>query len=154
MADSIYKDLLDSTVNAVDELALMLGDVEVRAEKRKLPTAQESIDVLPLIAVTGNSRPVRDVPFDSGGTAGRRLREYAVGVALIFEGNKDTKKDLDAYLEMRQKIIRRFGQRQMIAVEGLLFIKVEPGAVIDRRQFNRNYDYLAITLIYGVVEDN
>lgn len=147
-----YVTLLDDTVTIIDALAFTLDingtTTPVTVEKRKLPTAKETLDTLPLIAVVPDPRPVRDAWWDTE----TRIREYAIGIAIIVAGDQDTRKDLDTYLGWRRSLQVAFGKEEPFAMTDFLRLRVIPEMVVDRKLFNHNYDYIAMALVVSIVE--
>jgi hypothetical protein len=150
---AVYTQCLDGTVAAIAGLGLQIDGSPAAVAKRKLPTAQESLDTLPLIAVVPSERPTREQPFDTGGANGRMLREYLTQVVAITAGNRDPEGKLDEHLDWRQAISRRFGKpKSLPEVEEIYTTKVEPEVVIDRSAFNQNYNYSAMAIRFICVE--
>jgi hypothetical protein len=127
-----YAAFLNETVTIIAGLSLTLGTKTATVEKRKLPTAEETIDTakLPLIAVVPADAPAKDVIFDSE----HRLREYPIGLAIIIAGTRDTKQDLDTYLQWRRTLQTTFGQEQpWSTVRSYTGHRVVPQVVIDSK---------------------
>lgn len=145
-----YTDLLDQTVIIAGALNLSLSSALVTVEKRKLPTADETLDtaLLPLLAVVPEELPVRDEPFDTE----RRLREYAIGLCIITRGTRDTKENLDVYLGWRRQLQVAFGVEEPWSLDSYLRHRVLMKPPFNRALWSKNYDYLAMALLVQIVE--
>lgn len=154
--DSVGDALLQEARLAVEAIGLSIGGTVLPVKVTKLPTAEEGVDTVPLVAVCPGASPPRpDQPWDTGGDDGkaRMLRERTVDVVAIAPSNRDPVTGLPEYLEWAQKVSRRFGQPLSLpAVAELYETRVEPFAPIDRAAYSRNYDYSGLSLRFRTVE--
>lgn len=150
---SVAADLAAEIMTALGALSLSVGGQSVTWSQRKLPAVGEGLDPLPVGILTPPEEPDSDVPFDTGtnGVEGRRLHEYGFGVTLIAKGNRDLVNGLSDVRTARQAISFRFGRVRPLSTPGFLWLKIMPGAVIDRGAISQNYDHSGMGLRVAVV---
>lgn len=154
VSEDVYERIMDEVVAAVRSDPLRLAGADVPTDRRKLPTAGESLDTLPLTCVVPGNGAVKDEPWSTGKDGGpERLREYLVSVVLVVAGGKDPRQYLPEYLKWRARIANRFGRpRPLPTVTELWTVQIEPGLVIDPAAYAKGYDYTGYGLRCRCIE--
>ncbi len=153
---AVLDNILTGVVNQVTSLHLRYGTRALAVETRKLPTAEEEIDVpLPVICVNMSDRQETAKCYCFDPAAGRALlkKVYYVDVTTISAGNHDfTGTGINIYAAWRENILNAFRPpwgTPIIGVPQVFDLDVIPDVFLDRQKLNQNYDYQCIRL--GVV---
>lgn len=149
MAASVYNSILDAVVSQVTNLGLVFNMSPLPVMKMKLPKAQETLDVLPLVAVAPGSEAERVEP---AGAEGTRFLTYRVDVVVIAEGNRDLVTNLDAYLSWRQQVRGLFKGPLLAGVPQVWEVDTALLAPLDRGLVNQDYDYSGLSFRFHTVE--
>lgn len=148
---SIYQNLLDQAETLITALGLTLAGDPFTVDVRKLPTAAETLDTLPVIFVVPDEMPGDQTWWTD--TEVKRTHKFQV--AFIMQGNRDPVSNLTEINSNRQEVIRLFTDPDSLDApeDGKIFdTKVDPAVVIDRNLYSQNYDYSLIGVAISVIE--
>ena len=146
---SYANDIHDAIVSQITGLTLTFNSVAVPVKKRKLPTVEETIDTLPLIAVCPLDRPTRIEPESFEGFFSVT---YLFNVVVIAAGNRDLLASLDVYEGWLQRIFYLFASDRLDGVAAVWNSEVVPGVLLDHGKLNQNYDYSGVSLSFMTTE--
>lgn len=131
MANSTYGGMLTAAKTAIDGLSLGATCVI-----RRLPTAQESLDTLPLIVVSPSDTPEE---YERLAFNGPFTFSPTVQVVIIAANNGDYSTDLVTRLDWRQSIANALSDLDIGLSSSITY-----NAPLDRSMINLNYDYLSL----------
>jgi hypothetical protein len=149
---SNYFDILSSIQTTITNLNLSgLSQISIR----KLPAAQESLDVLPLVIITPKDEGEK---IDRAGMEDNIFVTYPVDVIIISQNNRDvTSNNLASYMDWRRQIRDSYQEPPIPNATAYLQqysikIKCMPDAILSRELLNLSYDYQALSIYFTVVE--
>ena len=123
---------------------------------RKLPSAQETLDTLPLIIVCPNDFGERITYL---GFEGNILVDYPVDIVVISTGNRDfSQANLETYMDWQRQIRDKYQQVPVLNATPYLTqycigIECLPDAILNRRLINQSYDYIELVIHFKVIEN-
>jgi hypothetical protein len=122
---------------------------------RKLPAAQETLDVLPLVIVSPKEQ---GETLEYSGFEGNIRATYPVDVVIISQNNRDvTSNNLASYMDWRRQIRDQYQIPPIPnATSGLIAstvkIDCKPDPILSREIINLSYDYQSLSLLFTVNE--
>lgn len=147
MPQSLYDTILVAVQLQIENLGLLWNGNPVPVIIRKLPVAEEVLQVLPIIAVTPTQDPAEWI---RASFQCQEIVKHKVTVSIIASGNRDFVSNIDTYNFWYESIRTSFKKPPLTGVSRVLVwrTQVKPNKMFDRSLLNRSYDFLSLDLYF------